>query len=90
MKDEQLFINFNKEFDDLIRQGPVEIGFSALELWIIFSQIQLSIKHPENNGPGRDLAVKIAKRIQEKIASTGALSEVAKRGWDPNYDEIEI
>ena len=85
-ENEKLFIDFRMELSGIIEKGPVEIEFSALELWIILSQMQLAIRHPDNNGSGRDIAVKIAKRIQGKIASNGALGEVAKRGWDPNYD----
>lgn len=87
MAEDKLKILFAKEFADLARDPqPVVLEMRKLEAWMLFSEIQLALRHPKNTGPSRDYVVKIAKEIERQIAVTPALKEVAAKGWDPQYD----
>ena len=60
---------------------PVQLVFTRLQCWVIFSQIQLALRHPENTGPTAKIARAIADLLQAQITVTPALQEIARRGW---------
>lgn len=64
-----LFIDFRNIF-----------GISSLA-WCLMRQVQIASQMPGNGGVKVDVAVEIARRIQNALASTPALKEVAERGW---------
>ena len=85
--DEPLFEQFSEEFRNLcLDPQPIELLLSKLQAWALLSQLQLALRHPENKGATADIAKHFAEEIQKKVATTPALAEVAKRGWDPKYD----
>jgi hypothetical protein len=86
--DDPLFEQFSEEFRALcLDPQPIELLLSKLQAWALFSELQLALRHPENNGPSAEIARHFAEQIQKKVATTPALAEVAKRGWDTKYDE---
>jgi len=90
MSEDPLQQQFVKEFQKLTRsRAVVNLRLSTLETWVVFSHLQLALRHPQNTGPTADIARKVAYRIQSKIAPTGALAKVAQRGWSQEYDITE-
>ena len=90
MAEDPLELKFKKEFEKLTRsRSIVNLRLSTLETWVVFSHLQLALRHPKNKGPSADIARKVAYRIQSKIAPTGALAKVAQRGWSQEYDVVE-
>jgi len=82
MSEDLLEQQFKKEFETLSRRRSiVNLRLSTLEIWVVFSQLQLALRHPQNKGLSADIARKVAYRIQNKIAQNGALAKVAQRGW---------
>ncbi len=90
MSEDLLGQQFKKEFKKLCRRRSiVNLRLSTLETWVVFSHLQLALRHPENKGLSADIARKVAYRIQSKIAPNGALAKVAQRGWSQEYDVEE-
>lgn len=88
IQERQLYEQFEGEFRVLCEdKQPVILELTKLQAWSLLSQLQLALRHPENKGPTSDIAREIAGAIQEKIATSPALAEVARRGWDKRYDE---
>lgn len=86
MDNKQLEQEFMREFRDLDKQPDVTIIVSRRDLWCVMSSVQLACRHPRFTGPTRKRAEKVARLFQTLIANKGALSIVAERGWDPDYD----
>lgn len=85
--EKELEEQFKKEFKDFYgRDGHIAFVFTRLEAWVLFSQLHLALRHPGNKGPSAEIARKLAHRIQEKVAPSGAMAEVAKMGWREEYD----
>ena len=85
---DQLKEQFSIEFRALCEDKQTvlfELGKS--EAWAIFSQLQLALRHPKNNGATANIARKIAEDLERQLATTPALKEVARRGWDAKFDE---
>jgi hypothetical protein len=80
---------FIAEFRQLETLPPIVLELTAVEAWILLSQIQLACRHPENTGPSRKMVEGLARRIQDVLAQTPALYAIAQRGWDPDYDISE-
>lgn len=78
---------FIQEFAALAKRAErISLEIRSLDAWILLSQLQLALRHPENNGPSADKARQIARRLQSLVAPTGALKIVAERGWDTYFD----
>lgn len=78
---------FVAEFELLTKQAQrLVISMTPIEAWCLLCQVQLACRHPENTGPTRDIAIKIARQFQQRIASSGALAIVAERGWHKEFD----
>jgi hypothetical protein len=61
---------------------------SLQEAWSVFAALQLACRHPKfQNDPARWLAEQAARNLQGIITPYPAMKEVAKRGWDPRFDE---
>ena len=87
-QESRLYKQFQEEFKALCEdKQPVILELTKLQAWSLLGQIQLALRHPQNNGPTGDIAREIALGIQEKVAPSPALAEVARRGWDKRYDE---
>lgn len=85
--DDPLYEQFSIEFMRLAENTtPILLSLRPLEAWIILSHLQLALRHPENVGESARVARRIAEQLQAFVAPSGALREVARRGWDAAYD----
>lgn len=88
MDDSVLRTRFIEEFLALSADtSSYEFLATPLELWAVFCQLQLAFRHVANVGPTRKIAESVARRIQGIVAPSGALAEVAAKGWDSRFDE---
>jgi hypothetical protein len=79
---------FVAEFEQLTKQTQrLVLSMTPLGAWCLLCQVQLACRHPENTGPTRDIAVRIARQFQQRIAGQGALAIVAERGWHKEFDQ---
>ena len=65
----------------------VDLRFEKRQLWMVFSHLQLALRHPGAKGPTSEMVRELAKMIEDILAPSGALRELAEMGWDPKYDE---
>lgn len=84
----ELLARFTEEFKALAeRKGTtVILELTALEAWTLLATIQLALRHPLNVGGTSRIARELATLLERAVATTPALAEVARRGWDPHYD----
>lgn len=79
---------FAVEFKQLMLTGrEVMLVLTAVEAWQVFSLLQLALRHPGNNGATAVFGRLLARQLETAVTPTPALVEVARRGWDPAYDE---
>lgn len=86
--EDELFRRFRDEFAAIsadMASQPFEL--SPLEAWTVLSNIQQALRHEANVGPPAEVARGVAQRLEAMFASQAALAEVARRGWNPEYDE---
>jgi hypothetical protein len=69
------------------RTEVLSLQISPLDAWILLSQIQLALRHPQNTGPSAGRARRIASELQGLVATSGALAIVARRGWHKEFDQ---
>jgi len=73
-------------FDKLESLPNVTLTFSAVQLFILMSQLQLALRHPGNVGHSAIIAKDMAKLFQSIIAKDGDLATIAEMGWHSGYD----
>lgn len=63
------------------------LELTALQAWVVFSNLQLALRHPENAGETREIVEAIARSLQEQLAPPGTvLATVAEMGWHREHD----
>lgn len=68
---------------DRIRQGgTIQLELTVMEAWALIGQVQLALRHPENNGDAAGIAEPVARRLQAAIATEGVLAEVLELSWN--------
>lgn len=72
------------------REAPVLIELQPVEAWVLLSQLQLALRHPENTGPSAKVSRQLALKIQERIASEGVLAAEAEAGWQEVGDADQV
>lgn len=74
------------DFDLLAGLPPLQITITAVEAFIIMSQLQLASRHPANTGPSANIAHRFARTLQQAVCLTPNLQAVAEAGWNPAFD----
>ena len=79
----ELFHRFRVELSELLADTqPVTVRMSVMQAWGVFTNLQLALKHPQNNGPTAEWARQVALALQEIVAPPGtARRELADKGW---------
>lgn len=88
MRDEELKKRWDKEITELMKGPGFVLQLNGIEGWILLGNLQLALRHPKNVGESSKIARELAKRIEGMVARSGALAEVARRGWDEGYDYV--
>jgi len=87
--DDAMFPAFAQELDHLMKRlDRATLVVSPFEAWVLLSQLQLALRHPLNTGLSARVARRLADRFTEIAAPANAptLVEIARRGWQPEYD----
>jgi hypothetical protein len=67
---------------------PVLIQLSKQDLWCLICQVHLAIRHPQNVGPSKDIALRVCKDLVEHLAASEPdLRLLWAMGSVPQYDE---
>lgn len=80
------YARLSDDLASLRDEPPIHLEVNRLSAWMLMAQLQLALRHPENDGPCADAARDFAVSLQKAVAMTPTLRAVAERGWDPNYD----
>lgn len=66
----------------------ITLELKPSEAFVVMAQIQLALRHPENVGDARDVALFVVDRLIDEIAPVEgtALRELCEAGFDPAYD----
>ena len=60
---------------------------ALLNLDVQDRNLQLALRHPDNDGPGAKAMLKLAKELQERIAPIGSPAyDIIEMGWNTEYD----
>lgn len=79
---EELIKQFDIDFEQLKEdEQKIALHLYKADAWCLMRQIQIASQMPGNGGVKLEVAVEIVKRIQNALATTPALREVAERGW---------
>jgi len=69
------------ELQHLDARGPITLRLTATQAWAVLSNLQLAFRCPDNTGPARRVAERVAEDIRAAVAPPGsALAELAERG----------
>ena len=84
----ELFHRFRLELSELLADTrPVTVRISAVQAWGVLANLQLALKHPQNNGPTAEWARQVALALQEIVAPPGtARRELADKGWKDSLE----
>jgi hypothetical protein len=79
----ELFNRFRAELAEMLADRElVTFVVSAAQAWGVFANLQLALRHPQNNGPIAEWARQVALELQEIVAPPGtARRQLADRGW---------
>jgi hypothetical protein len=83
---------FHKEFELMANKNlTLPLALTWPRAWILFSLLQLALRHPCNIGPSAEIGRDIAQNLQRLLLCEDVpiLKEVARRGWESQYDVIE-
>lgn len=89
MTEEDLEETFVQEMQAFSQRPPVSLLLSPTQAWVLFSQLQLALRHPANTGPSSDIARDVAERLQARLPLAPAMATIAARGWQSEYDTGE-
>lgn len=65
----------------------IEMASTPARLYILIANIQLALRHPNNNGPSAEIAREIALNMTEAICHhVPEARESIESGWNPAYD----
>ena len=80
MNETQLLADFKREFAvwqaQSVNRAPITVILTLVDAWILFSQLQLALRHPKNYGP----SAKIARHLAEFLEHVGTRFELAAAG----------
>lgn len=78
---------FAADIKDLIDSGAgMPFVFNPGEAFMLLAVLQLALRHPGLDGAAGAFARGLAENIEQRLCVTPALKEVARRGWDSEYD----
>lgn len=65
----------------------IELTLNAADAFVLISQLQLALRHPDNQGRSAIIARKIVERLRSVLAQgRPAVEEIIRRGYDPQHD----
>lgn len=81
-KKEELIKQFDADFERIKEDEQIiRVDMYKADAWCLMRQVQIASQMPGNGGVKLEVAVEIVRRIQNALATTKALREVAERGW---------
>lgn len=78
---------FKRAFGDLHRSArTITLSLKAVDAYAIVLQLQLALKHPQNQGPSAAIAILVAKQLEHELGDIDrSLRDQLRRGWEQAY-----
>lgn len=71
----------------LSQAPPIEMAIEPFRCFVLVSQLQLALRHPDNTGSSADIARDMAMRLQAKLGHLDpAIALALESGWHPEFD----
>ncbi len=65
----------------------IEMASTPARLYILIAQVQLALRHPDNNGASAEIAREIVLNMTEAVCHhVPEARETIEQGWNPAYD----
>lgn len=77
----EFFEQFKKEMLLIDQYAPLQLTLKRSEAFMLLSQLQLALRHPENTGPTADWARELGQTLEGAMSVSPAIGNVAQRGW---------
>lgn len=79
--------NFNRIGQLLDQAQPLEMAIMPFRAFVLVAQLQLALRHPDNQGSSAEIARDIATRLQTLLGQIDpAIAEALEQGWNPEFD----
>ena len=66
---------------------PAVIETDRLTLFMLVAQVQMAMRHPQNQGPSRERVEGFCRDLGAALAPAGsAAARIIEMGWDPTED----
>jgi hypothetical protein len=77
-----------ERIDRLLNKAkPIEMAITAPRAIVLLSQLQLALRHPENNGVSAEIARDMARRLSAHLSAIDpAIAALIAQGWHPEFD----
>jgi hypothetical protein len=69
------------ELQELRTREPITLQIRPLEAWALLGNLQLALSSELNRGATARIGRRIARQLEQAVATTPALKELARRGW---------
>jgi hypothetical protein len=90
--DDNLMERFIAEMTEAERDDPsVEMSFNPSSLFYLVANLQLALRHPQNDGAAAEFARLVCSRIEEHFQARGyaAMCEMIRRGWTVEPERVQ-
>ncbi|MBE9500723.1 hypothetical protein IHE61_30960 [Streptomyces sp. GKU 257-1] len=61
--------------------GPVELGMTRYDAWLVLMALQTAVSHPELAGPTGARMERIGRQIQEAVCDDAEVYAAAEAAW---------
>lgn len=74
------------DFRALTALPPIPLTLWPGQAFMLLAQLQLVLRHPNNNGPSAEFVERLARKIQGHLSVNPTLTALCQKGWDPEFD----
>jgi len=66
--------------------GPVQLGMTRYDAWLVLMALQTAVSHPELAGPTGARMERIGRQIQESVCDDPEVYAMAEAAWRRGHD----
>lgn len=81
MNEQKFFDQFREEMLLIDENPPLTLTLKRSEAFLLLSQLQLALRHPENTGFAADWIRRLGETLEGAVSVSPAIADVARRGW---------
>lgn len=81
MNEQEFFQQFKREMLLIDEYAPLQLTLKRSEAFLLLSQLQLALRHPENTSYAAEWARPFADTLASAVSVSPAIAEIVRRGW---------